>query len=151
MLRYLQVQKDKPIQILPAGEDLIRGACVVKDYERGVVNNASGHSCFIVDNAPNYDGINAVIAPTDADFENIAQDALCLLVPAREGDRYATTEVDIQGGIDVGTPLVADDGMFVPASNGDTYEWVYGGTYNDPTGLNMYVVERVEVATIPGE
>ena len=158
MLRYLQVLKDKPIQIVPAGKDLTRGGCVVKDIANNEVliagslsGNTPNTGFFLVDNAPNYNGINAIIAPTDADFENIVEGDLCLLVPTFVGERYATTEVDDARSLSVGDALIAVDGMFSAASGGVAYEWVYGGTYSDPTGLNMYIVERVSPATTPGE
>ena len=155
MLRYLQVLKDKPIQILPALEDLTRGAPVGKDYVDGGVflagNDESILATYLVDNAPNYDGINAVIAPTDADFEEIKENALCLLVTTFEGERYATTEVVVGRELNVGDPLTVANGKFVAAGNGSTYAWVYGGTYADPTGLPMYIIERVPATVVPGE
>ena len=141
MLRYLQVLKDKPIQILEAGEDLVRGSAVVKNYETGKVEAASDSGLFLVDNAPNYDGINAIIAPTDADFENIASGALCLLVPTVIGERYATSAIS-PSDFEVGDPLTVSMGEFVSGSTGYC-EWVYGGVYNDPTGIPMGIVERI--------
>lgn len=153
MLRYLQVLKDKPIQILPALGDLTRGAPVGKDYVDGGVFPAGTSetitATYLVDNAPNYDGINAVIAPTDADFEEIKEGDLCLLVTTFEGERYATTEVDQE--YLVGTPLKAVGGEFQAAAVGATYAWVYGGPYADPTGLPMHIIERVPVSVTPGE
>lgn len=148
MLRYLQVQKDKPIQILEAGAALKRGGCVVKDYTDDTVDPATADSgFFLVDNAANYDGINAVIAPTDADFENIASGALCLVVPTYVGERYATTELTI-GSLSKGDALIASGGKFVAGVQSDVCDWVYGGTYADPTGLTMYIVERVAPVTV---
>lgn len=148
MLRYLQVLKDKPIQILEAGSALTRGGCVAKDYATGKVGAATAAGgFFLVDNAPNYDGINAVIAPTDADFENIASGALCLFTPTFVGERYATTELTL-GSLAVGDALKASGGKFVAGASGDSCEWVYGGPYADPTGLTMYIVERVAPVTV---
>lgn len=148
MLRYLEVLKNKPIQILKAGAALTRGGCVVKDYTDGTVDPATADAGFcLIDNAPNYDGINAVIAPTDADFESIASGALCLLVPTFVGERYATTELTPTS-LSVGDALIASAGKFVKGAQNDVCDWVYGGTYADPTGLTMYIVERVAPITV---
>ena len=53
-------------------------------------------------------------------------------------------------GLAVGDPLVAKAGKFEKAVQGAadvTYHWVYGGTYDDPTGT-MYIIERVHPTVI---
>ena len=148
MLRYLQVLKDKPIQILETSAALTRGACVAKDYATGKVAGATATGgFFLVDNAMNFDGINAVIAPSEGDFESIASGALCLMVPTFVGERYATSELTV-GSLEVGDALKASAGKFVAGAQNDVCEWVYGGTYADPTGITMYIVERVAPITV---
>lgn len=139
MLRFLEVTEGKQIQIVKAGAALKRGAPVAKSVANDNVTAATGDPLFLVDNAPNYDGVNAAIIPDDAAFEDIASGTLCLAVPAYVGERYATTELTV-GSLSKGDTLTASAGKFVAGENG---KWAYGGTYSDPTGLTMYIVERI--------
>lgn len=139
MLRFLQVTEGKQIQIVKAGAALKRGAPVTKSVAADTVAAATGDAVFLVDNAPNYNGINAAIIPDDAAFEDIASGALCLAVPVYVGERYATTELTI-GSLSKGDKITASSGKFVADADG---KWAYGGTYSDPTGLTMYIVERI--------
>ena len=148
MIRFLQVDENKNIQILKAGEALTRGAAVTKNYATDAVGKATATGgIYLVDVAPNYDGINSVIAPTDGSFESIASGALVLFVPTYEGERYATTELTV-GALVQGGYLKAASGKFVAGVTNDVCEWVYGGTYSDPTGKTMYIVERVAPKTV---
>ena len=142
MLRFLQVVENKPIKIVKASEDMTRGA-VVADSFSGTVSKASGVGSYLVDVAKNYDGINSIIEPTDGAFETIASGATVLRVPTLLGERYATTELTI-GTLVVGNPIVASSGKFVKAGVSTEYEWVYGGTYADPSvTAPMYIIEKV--------
>lgn len=146
MIRFLQVNEGKPIQVLAASEAMTRGGLVMKDFANDTVGKATAATGFaLVDVSPEYFGVNAVITPSDAAFEAIAEDQQVLYVVAEPGERYAVTECD--SGLTKGDKLVASGGKFVKATTGD-YEWVYGGTYDDPTGLDMYIVECVSPATI---
>ena len=149
MIRYLQVVQGKPIRHLKAAAALTRGAVVAQDVKAGTVSAATGTGDYLLDVDPNYDGLNAVINPTDGEFENIDNGADVLVIPALFGERYATTEVTAAG-LAVGDPLVAKAGKFEKAVQGAadvTYHWVYGGTYDDPTGT-MYIIERVHPTVI---
>lgn len=146
MLRFLQVNEIKPIKLMKAGADLKRGAVVADDFATDVVTAATGAGDYLVDVPKNYDGINALITPKEKDFEDIKTDALVQRIPTHLGERYATTEVTAAG-LAVGDPLAATAGKFVKATSG-TYQWVYCGPYADPTGLAMYIVERVSPTTV---
>ena len=145
MLRFLQVTEDKQISILDAGEAMVRGGTITKDYSDGTVDKATAATNFyLADVAPNSNGINAIITPTDAGFEAIAAGDKVLVVPTYVGERYATTELTI-GALVKGNYLKSAGGKFVAAEASDNSTWVYGGLYSDPTGLTMYVVEKVEL------
>ena len=148
MLRFLQVNAAKNIQILDASVAMTRGACVVKNPATGKVSLATADSgFFLVDSPDNSDGANAS-GVNDKSFEAIAEGAKCLLVPVYVGERYATTELTV-GSLKVGDYLAASAGKFVAASATKKSNFIYGGTYSDPTGLTMYIVECVPEATVP--
>jgi hypothetical protein len=149
MLRFLQEHNDKPIEVLTAGAALARGGFVYKDPADDELKVlATGLGDDIVDICKNYDGANAVKDPTEADFEAIAENAQALRVPTLTGERYATSEVT-RNYADVGDPMTVTNGKLVKATGAAAYQWVYGGTYSDPTGITMHVVEKVAPATAP--
>ena len=125
MLCRLVEQHDKPITQVVLEAAAKRGAPI----EGGA---------YFIDVPKNYDGVNAVIEPLDKDFEDIAAGARVNRIPTRVGERYATTELTV-GTLKVGDSLTVTNGKFV-AGNGD---WIYGGVYNNPYGLTMYIVEKV--------
>jgi hypothetical protein len=145
MFRYLQVDKDKPIAILTSSESLATGAVVAKDYEGNVgkANAVAGE--FFVDVPKDYTGLNAVYNPTDAGSTEIAQGNLCQVVPTKVGERYATSEAT-PNYADIGDPMTAVTGKMQKAASEASYQWIYGGTYNDPTGT-LYIVEKVAPST----
>lgn len=144
MLRYLQVTENKPVKITTASVAVKRGAPITVDFTDGTVAPATaGTGLYLADVAKNYDGINAIIEPTDGDFEDIKVGGKVLRVVPFVGDRFATTEVTAAGLV-AGDPLVATAGKFVKAGSAKDYEFVYGGTYADPSVENSYIVERVE-------
>lgn len=149
MLRFLQVNTAKNIQILDANTALTRGAGVVKDAATGKVGKATADTCaFLVDAPVNSDGVNAG-GYDDKSFETIEAGAKCLLVPVYVGERYATTELTL-GSLSVGDNLAVSAGKFVAATASKPSNWVYGGTYSDPTGLTMYIIECVPETTVAG-
>ena len=149
MIRFLMVDEGKPIHQCKAGAELKRGAPVVKDADGATVTSATnGLGEFLVDVAPNYDGVNAIVEPTDGMFENIVENQTVLVIPTQPGERYATTEVTV-GGLTAGDALVATSGKFAKAGATTNYIWVYRGEYNDPTG-KMYIIERVNPAVTAG-
>lgn len=139
MIRTLQAITHKNIPVVTAAADLKRGAIVNKTVDNKV-DNASAAGFGFVDITPNYDGINAVIMPADEDFEDIEKDALCLYIPVHSGERYATSECADEG-LSVGDKIgVGENGKFAKDEDG---EFVYGGIYDDPTGIKMYIVEKL--------
>lgn len=149
MYRGIEVNTAKNIDIVKAGSAaLTRGAPVVKDYTDDTLDAATTTGLvFLVDVSKNYDGMNAIVSPQDKDFETIAAGATCLAVPTYVGEKFATTELTI-GSLTKGDYLKASSGKFVAAATNDVCNYVYGGTYSDPTGLTMYVVECVPAHTV---
>lgn len=149
MIRYLSVTEGKNLQIRKAAEAMTRGAAVTVDYTDGTLDLATAENgFFLVDVAPNYNGANAYITPTDGSFETIADDALVITVPTLVGERYAVSELT-KGTLAVGDPIKAASGKFVAAEATDVVEWVYGGEYTEePSDITMYIVERVAQYTV---
>lgn len=142
MLRFLQVNEHKPLELVRAGEDMTKGAAVVMDYTDNTVNKATAtDGIFLVDRANDYNGINSIIPQNDAGYEAIKSGDLVIRIPAYVGERYATSELT-KGEMSVGDYVKASAGKFVAAATSDTCEWIYGGEYDDPTGT-LYIVERV--------
>lgn len=143
MIRFINVNEGKNLLLRKASETMTRGMAVTLNYANETVGKATATTdIYLVDVDANYNGINAVIAPTDGSFEDIAVDQMVILVPAYVGERYATTELTI-GALTKGALLKAAAGEFVAAVSNDVCEWCYGGTYSDATGKTMYVVERI--------
>lgn len=147
MLRHLQVDKNKPIAILTASEELTRGAVVAKDNSGNVGKLASGLGEYLVDCPKDFTGINSVVNPTDAASDIIASGAKCQVVETRVGERYSSREIT-PGYADIGDPMITSEGKFVRATSAAAYQWVYGGIHPDPVGV-LHVVEKVEPATAP--
>ena len=93
MFAEVQINEFKPRAICVANEALVNGAPVDYSAATRKLAKAAGKSHYVVTNAKNYDGINAVKEPTDAEHETIASGALCIRVPLELGDIFATTEV----------------------------------------------------------
>ena len=138
MIRTLVVTTNKHIREVKAGVDMTRGAAAVIDYATEEAKLASVGECFMVDVNKTYNGINAVVEPSDGAFEAIKAGQKVLLIPVLPGERYATTEVDGANSLEIGADLKPENGKFKAGEGG----WVYMGKYNDPTGLDMYIVER---------
>ena len=140
MLAYLQVDELKPIRIVTASEALTRGAVVAPGSTDKTVAKATATTGYgLVDIQKNYNGINAVIEPSDADFESIASGSLCLYIPLYPGERFATTEVTTTS-LSAGDKVKATSGKFAKDSSGNC---VYRGTYANPWGLDMYIIEVI--------
>ena len=73
MIRELQVVANKPITLITTSEAMKRGAVIVEDYKTETVKNATSGATdiYFVDVEPTYEGINAVVEPTDGSWENI--------------------------------------------------------------------------------
>lgn len=140
MIRFLSVTEDKNLPIRKASAEMKRGAAIVVNHVDDTVAPASAETgIFLVDVAPNYDGINAVITPNDSAFEKIEAGQNVISIPVYVGERFATTEC--ADGLSMGAGLKAEAGEFVAADG--AYEFVFKGEYSDPTGLKMYIVEKV--------
>lgn len=143
MFVEVQINELKPRKICVANEALTNGAPVAYDAATGKLSKASGASHYVVTNAKNYDGINAVKEPTDAEHETIASGALCIRVPLELGDIFATTEVTTTG-LSAGDPVIPDAGKYVKDTAAtSTSGLVFLGAYDNPWNLNMYSIECV--------
>lgn len=147
MIRFLNVNEGKNLPLRKASEAMKRGGAVVVDYTDETLGKATANTgIYLVDVAPTYDGINAVVTPPDGSFEDIAAGQMCIEIPTYLGERYAITEVTTTG-LSKGTPIVTSAGKFVKAGLSTKYEWVYGGTYADPSVAGMHIIERVPEGT----
>jgi hypothetical protein len=128
-----------------AATELTRGAFVTVDEKNGTVSAATGITDMLVDVEQTNDGINAIITPSDGAFEKIAAGTRVILHTALPGDRYATSELT-PATMAVGAAMTVADGKAVAAgTTAGNYKWVYGGTYDDPTGIAMYIAVRRDV------
>lgn len=143
MFAEVQINELKPRAICVANEALTNGAAVAYDPATRKLAKASGASHYVVTNAKNYDGINAVMEPTDAEHETIASGALCIRVPLELGDIFATTEVTTTG-LSAGTAVIPSAGKYVKdTAQTSTSGLVYLGAYENPWNLDMYMIECV--------
>ena len=133
MLSRLMEYEIKPIKQVVADKALKRGA----PLEDGA---------YFADVQKNYDGVNAVIEPMEKDFEDIAIGQRYNRIPTLLGERYATTEVE-KGELNKGDMVKVQDGKFVSAAGAEA-EWMYDGVYDNPYGLDMYIVEKVPPKTV---
>lgn len=147
MLRILQTTQGKPIKATyKASEAMYQGMAVSLDHANGEVDKATGVGDYIVDVPKEYTGLYAIVNPADDAFESIASGKLVNVIPTFIGDRYATDQIT-SSGLTKGDALKVASGLFVAATSGDGYQYVYGGTYADPTGT-LHIVERVAKATV---
>lgn len=147
MLRILTPLGGRPIKATyTASENMVQGMSVSLDTENAEVDKATGNGDYIVDVPKSYTGIYSVVNPKDDDFEEIASGKLVNVIPAYLGDRFATDQVTATG-LDIGDPLKVVAGLFVAATSTNTSQWVYGGTYADPTGT-LHIVERVPAIVV---
>lgn len=143
MFAIVQYNELKPRAICTANEDLTNGAAVAYDASTRKLSKATGASHYVVTNAKNYDGINAVMEPTDAEHEEIASGDLCIRVPLQIGDIFATTEVTVTG-LSAGDAVIPSAGKYIKDdAQSSTSGLVYLGEYENPWGLNMYLIECI--------
>ena len=102
---------------------------------------------YFADKEMEYNGINAVIEPVEKDNDTIVEGAMYLKEPTMLGERYATTELTATG-LTVGDMVVVDGGKFVKPTKTGAAFWKYQGVYENPFGVDMYIVERVPSATV---
>lgn len=143
MFCEVKINEFKPRAICVASEALTNGAPVAYTASTRKLSKATGASHYIVTNAKNFDGINAVKEPTDAEHEAIAADALCIRVPLELGDIIATTEVTTTS-LSAGDPVIPSAGKYIKdTAQSSTSGLVYLGEYENPWGLNMYMIECI--------
>ena len=142
MFAEVQINELKPRMICVADGALVNGAPVAYTASSAgrKLAKATSDTPYVVTNAKNFDGINAIMEQTDAEHEEIANGALCIRVPLELGDLFATTEVTA-GSAAVGAKFgVASSGKYAADANG---KFVFHGAYENPWGLNMYTLEYV--------
>lgn len=141
MFKEVQINELKPRMICVADGALVNGAPVT--YTAASTGRklaaANADTPYVVTNAKNYDGINAVMEPTDAEHEAILNGELCIRVPLELGDLFATTEVTA-GSAAVGDKFGVSSGKYVANANG---KFVFHGAYENPWNLEMYTLEYV--------
>ena len=143
MFAIVQYNELKPRAISVANEALTNGAAVTYNPATRKLAKATGASHFVVTNAKNFDGINAVMEPTDAEHEEIKQNDLCIRVPLQLGDIFATTEVTVTG-LSAGDAVIPSAGKYIKdTAQTSTSGLVYLGAYENPWGLNMYMIECI--------
>jgi hypothetical protein len=147
MLRNLTPLGNRPIKAtFKASEAMKQGMAVSLDIPNSEVDKATGVGDYIVDVPKKYEGIYAVVNPEDDAFEDIDQGDRVLVIPTYVGDRFATDQITITG-LSAGDPLDVANGLFIEATSNDAYQWIYVGTYSDPTGT-LHVIERVPKGTV---
>ena len=143
MFCEVQINELKPRAICVASEALTNGAAVAYDPATRKLGKASDASHYIVTNAKNFDGINAVKEPTEAEHETIASGDLCIRVPLELGDIIATTEVTTTN-LSAGDAVIPSAGKYVKdTADTSTSGLVYLGAYENPWNLDMYMIECV--------
>lgn len=147
MLRILTPLGNRPIKAtFKASEAMKQGMAVALDIADAEVDKATGVGDYIVDVPKKYEGLYSIVNPEDNAFEDIAAGDLVLVIPTYIGDRFATDQITTTS-LSVGDPLDVASGLFIEATSSDAYQYVYGGTYADPTGT-LHIVERVAKATV---
>lgn len=143
MFCEIQINELKPRMICTANEALVNGAPVAYTAATRKLAKASDASHYVVTNAKNFDGINAVMEPTDAEHETIESGALCIRVPLELGDVFGTTEVTTTS-LSAGDPVIPSAGKYVKdTADTSTSGLIYLGKYDNPWGLDMYAIECV--------
>ena len=143
MFCEIQINELKPRAICVASEALTNGAPVAYNPATRKLSKATGASHYIVTNAKNFDGYNAAFEQTDAEHEAIAADGLCIRVPLELGDIVATTEVTTTS-LSAGDPVIPSSGKYIKdTATTSTSGLVYLGAYDNPWGLNMYMIECI--------
>lgn len=146
MFVRVQAHEMKPIMNCVAANELVSGAPVCYNAPKQL-ETATANSDYIVVAAENFNGMNAVIEPTDADFGKIKEGELCLRFPFEVGDVIATTEVVVpESGEVEGIGMHVEGGKFVHGNVGKTLEYICLGVYDNPWGLEMYKIERISAS-----
>jgi len=131
-----------------AGEAMVKGMLVVKDYSDSTVNlpaSATAVNVFIVDFDPEYTGLLSVennVSDYDARLNDIALGDRVTLELLQVGEKYGTDQF-IATGIAVGDPLeVGTDGKL--AKHTGTSPFVATDIAYDDAGNTLLVFEITE-------
>lgn len=150
MIRELETVQGKSVELLLTSAEVTKGAPIAIDYSDETVAPATaGLGTLLVDINPVYEGLTAIVEPTDADFETVKEGTRVRVIQTLPGEMYATSELT-KGDLTEGDPLKVTSGKFVKAEATNGYAWVYRGEYSDPTGIAMYRISRVEIGTVAG-
>lgn len=146
MIRELETVQNKPVELLLTSATVTKGAPIAIDYaDETVAAETAGLGTLLVDINPVYEGINAIVEPTDGEFETAETGTRVRVIHTLPGEMYATSEITADD-LTEGDPLKVTAGKFVEATPAsDAYAWVYRGPYSDPTGIEMHRITRVEV------
>lgn len=145
MIRELETVQGKPVELLLTSAKVKKGAPIDIDFSDETVAAATeGLGTLLVDVNPKYEGLFAIVEPTDADFEEAEVGERVRVIHTLPGEMYATSELT-KGDLTEGDALKVSAGKFVKAEESDAHAWVYRGEYSDPTGIAMYRITRVEV------
>ena len=146
MIRELMTAQNKPVELLLTSAAVKKGAPIDVDSEdQTVKHTADGLGTKLCDINATYEGLNAIVEPTDDAFEDAAAGVRVRVIQTLPGEMYATSQLDTDT-LQAGDKLKAADGKFVKADAG-AYAWEYRGIYSDPTGIKMGKIVRVEIAT----
>jgi len=139
MIRSLQVNSGKVVEIVETSEAMTRGMAVAYTPATGKVAKATAYAgVAFVDVAPNYDGINSMVTPNDAQFETIASGAKVLKITPVSGEHYATNQITVTG-LAAGDKIEASAGLLIKSTtNAANAPFVYVGAYDDPDFTGMY-------------
>ena len=144
MIRELMTVQNKPVELLLTSAAVKKGAPIDVDSEdQTVKHTADGLGTKLCDINATYEGLNAIVEPTDDAFEKA--EAGVRVIQTLPGEMYATSELDTET-LQAGDKLQAKGGKFVKATAGQ-YAYEYRGIYSDPTGIKMGKIARVEIAT----
>lgn len=146
MIRELMTVQGKPVELLLTSAAVKKGAPIdVDSSDQTVKHTADGLGTKLCDINATYEGINAIVEPTDDAFEDAEAGVRVRVIQTLPGEMYATSELDTAS-LAAGDKLKAVAGKFVKAESG-AYAWEYRGVYADPTGIKMGKIVRVEVGT----
>ena len=147
MIRELETVQNKPVELLLTSAVVKKGAPIDVDSEDQTVKTTEdGLGTKLCDVNAKYEGIYAIVDPTDGEFEEAAVGERVRVIQTLPGEMYATSELDTET-LQAGDPLKAEAGKFVKATAGQ-YAYEYRGVYSDPTGIKMGKIVRVEISTV---
>lgn len=92
MIRELETVQNKPVELLLTSAQVTKGAPVAIDFEdETVAHETAGLGTKLVDINPVYEGINAIVEPTDGEFETAETGTRVRVIQTLPGEMYATS------------------------------------------------------------